>query len=269
MDTAALYESIQPRYAELRGQVAIVTGSGRGIGKGIAIRLAKEGMRVVITGRTVEQVEGTTAELRALGVQALAVTADIGQSAEVNRLFAETIAAYGAVDLLVNNAALVRRVHLFDVDEALLEQHLAVNIRGPYLCAWRAAEIMRAQGRGNIVNISSIGGQRAHWRGLPYDVTKGAMDAMTRAMSLDLAPLGIRMNAVAPGPIRTERTLPADDPANQALVGRVPMGRMGSVEEIGAVVAFLASSDSSYITGQIISVDGGVSVQLSPPGQPV
>ncbi len=269
MEAASLYESITPRYPELRGQVAIVTGSSRGIGKGIAFRLAREGMKVVINSRTSEAVEATAAELRSLGAEALAVPGDVGRTEDVNRLFQETLKAFGTVDLLVNNAADLRRLHFFEVDEALLDHQLADNIRGPYLCAQRAAEIMREHHQGNIVHISSVGGLRAHWRGLPYDVTKGAIDAMTRAMALELAAHGIRVNAVAPGAIRTERTLPPDHPHVQAVSQRVPLGRFGLPLEIGSVVAFLASPDASYITGQIIYVDGGITAQLSPPGQPL
>jgi len=269
METALLYEAALPRYPELRGRVAIVTGSGRGIGKGIAVRLAREGMKVVINSRTTEAVERTAAELRALGAEALAVPADVGRTEEVDSLFRETLSAFGTVDLLVNNAADLRRESFFDVDEALLDHQLAVNVRGAYLCAHRAAEVMRRAGRGNIVNISSVGGTRAQWRGLPYDVTKGAMDAMTRAMSLDLARLGIRVNAVAPGPILIEKSLPPDHPYAQAVAQRVPLGRYGLPLEIGAAVAFLASDEASYITGQIIYVDGGVTAQLSPPGQDI
>ena len=148
MDTRSLYESIHPRYPELSGQVAIVTGSSRGIGKGIATRLAREGMKVVINGRTPETVEAITAELRGLGADALAVLADVGQTEDINRLFAKTLQTFGSVDLLVNNAANIRRVHFFEVDEAFLDAQLTDNIRGPYLCAYRAAEAMRESGRG-------------------------------------------------------------------------------------------------------------------------
>jgi NAD(P)-dependent dehydrogenase (short-subunit alcohol dehydrogenase family) len=155
------------------------------------------------------------------------------------------------------------------VDESLLDSQLASNIRGPYMCAYRAAEVMREVGHGNIVHISSVGGLRAHWRGLPYDVTKGAIDAMTRAMALELAAYGIRVNAVAPGATRTERTPSPEHPRVQATSRRVPLGRFGLPLEIGAAVAFLASPDASYITGQVIYVDGGITVQLSPPDQPL
>lgn len=269
MDIATLYATIPARYPELRGRVAIVTGSSRGIGKGIALRLGREGMKVVINSRTAEAVAATTAELRALGIEALAVPADLGRTEEIDRLFAETLRAFGAVDVLVNNAADLRRVEFFEMDEELLDHQLAANIRGPYVASMRAARLMREQGRGSIIHISSVGGARAHWRGHPYDAAKGAIDAMTRAMAIELAPHGIRVNAVAPGPIRIERTPPSEHPAVQAVMGRVPIARYGTVLEIGAVVAFLASDDASFIVGQVIYVDGGLTAQLSPPGQPV
>lgn len=273
-ELASLYEAIRPRYPELMDQVAIVTGSSRGIGLGIALRLAREGMRVVVNGRSPEPVETAVAALRSLGASALAVPADVGRTSEVDRLFDTTLQAFGRVDLLINNAADVRRGRFFEIDEALLDTQLAGNIRGPYMCSYRAAEIMRQTGAGNIIHISSVGGLRAHWQGLPYDVTKGAIDAMTRAMSLELAAFGIRVNCIAPGAIynrlgRRHSDDPAQDPRAAAARERVPLGRLGTTLEIGSVAAFLASPDSSYITGQIIYVDGGLTAQLTPVGQPI
>ncbi len=269
MDTAALFASIRPRYPEFNGQVAVITGSSRGIGKGIAIRLAREGMRVVLNSWDGDELMHTRDELLALGATVHAVQADMRRDEDIERLFTEALDTFGALHLLVNNAADLRREHLFDATAALLDHQLAVNLRGPYLCAYRAAAIMRANQRGNIINISSVGGLRAHWAGLPYDVTKGAIDSMTRAMSLDLAREGVRVNAIAPGAIHVERSLPLDDPLSQAVAARVPMGRFGMPLEIGGVVTFLASDDANYITGQVIYVDGGITIQLSPPGQPL
>ena len=269
MDTQSLYESISPRYPELDGRVAIVTGSSLGIGRGIAIRLAREGMRVVVNGRTPEPVEMLAAELNSLGIETLAVPADVGRTEDVVRLFDETLRGFGTVDLLVNNAADLRREFFFDVDEPLIDDELASNIKGPLMCSRRAAEVMRDAGGGSIVHISSVGGLRAHQRGLPYDATKGALDAMTRVMGIELAAQGIRVNAVAPGAIYTSRWRPLDDPYVQAVAGRIPMARFGTPLEIGAVVAFLASDEAAYIAGQVIYVDGGMTAQLSPPGQPV
>ena len=268
-ELASLYESIRPRYPELAGQVAVVTGSSRGIGLGIALRLAREGMQVVVNSRSAADTESTAAALRSLGATALAVAADVGRTSDVDRLFDATLQAFGRVDLLINNAADLRRRRFFEVDEALLDAQLASNIRGPYLCSHRAAEIMRQTGGGNIIHISSVGGLRAHWPGLPYDMTKGAIDAMTRAMSLELASFGIRVNSIAPGPIYNRGGDPALGPWAAAARKRVPLARLGTTLEIGAVAAFLASPDSSYITGQIIYVDGGLTAQLTPAGQPV
>ena len=268
-ELASLYEAIRPRYPELANQVAIVTGSSRGIGLGIALRLAREGIRVVVNSRSPEQTEIAAAALRSLGATALAVPADVGRTSDANRLFDTTLEAFGRVDLLINNAADLRRARFFEIDEALLDAQLASNVRGPYLCSHRAAEIMRGAGGGNILHISSVGGLRAHWQGLPYDMTKGAIDAMTRAMSLELAGFGIRVNCIAPGPIYNRGGDPTLGPWAAAARKRVPLARLGTTLEIGAVAAFLASPDSSYITGQIIYVDGGLTAQLTPAGQPV
>jgi NAD(P)-dependent dehydrogenase (short-subunit alcohol dehydrogenase family) len=268
MTFAQLFQSIVPRYPELAGKVAIVTGSSRGIGQGIAMRLAREGMKVVINARTVEAVESTTAQLRALGADALAVPADLSESQGVERLMGEALHAYGSVHVLVNNAANLSRRYIFETDEDLLDNELATNIRGPYLCALRAAEAMRDAGAGSIIHISSVGGLRAHWRGLPYDVTKGAIDAMTRAMAIELAALGIRVNAIAPGATYT-RALEVPAEVDARTVDRIPAGRVGHPLDIGAAAAFLASDDASYIIGQVIYVDGGMTAQLSPAACPL
>lgn len=265
MDSKAQFEAIRPRYEELRGKVAVVTGSSRGIGKGIALRLAREGMKVVITSNVPEDVEQTAAELTQLGAEVLALTADLGEDGEMRRLIDATVTAFNAVDLLVNNAALLSRKHIFQVDEALLDAHLAVNIKAAYLGAQYAAEVMHARGtRGSIIQISSVGGLRAHWRGLPYDMTKGALDAMTRAMANELAQFGIRVNAIGPGAIDNGWVSRAGDGGIDALVERIPLLRIGTPQDIASMVAFLASDDASYITGQVIYVDGGITSQLSP-----
>lgn len=261
----SLYASIQPRYPELKGQVAVVTGSTKGIGRGIALRLGREGMRVVVNSRTATDVQATTAALQGLGINAIGVTADQARTEDVNRLIDETVRAFGTIDLLVNNAADLSRGHFFDVDEAWVDREFAANIKGPYLLAQRAAEIMRPRRSGNIVHISSVGGLRAHWAGLPYDVTKGALDAMTRAMGIELAAAGIRVNCIAPGAIYTEGWGPPDSPWLKDVAERIPLGRLGTPLEIGAAVAFLASTDASYIIGQIIYVDAGITSQLTPP----
>jgi 3-oxoacyl-[acyl-carrier protein] reductase len=205
----------------------------------------------------------------ALGVDLLAFPGDLSQAATIAQLFAQTEAHYGGVDLLVNNAAHLERRRLLDEHGDLLDLQLETNIRGPYLCSVHAANLMRAGNGGNIVHISSVGAFQAHWRGFPYDVTKGAINAMTWAMAIDLADYKIRVNAIGPGATRTYRTPPDDHPGVQRVAARIPLGRFGTTLELGAVVAFLASPEASYITGQVIYVDGGLTAQLTPKGEGV
>jgi 3-oxoacyl-[acyl-carrier protein] reductase len=224
-------------------------------------------MRVVIGDIDGSALSDTAAALRKLGKTVLPIEGDLSQPAAIRQLFEKTKEAFGGVDLLVNNAANLMRKRLLDEHDDLLELQLATNVRGPYLCASQAAGMMRDGGGGNIIHISSVGGIRAHWRGFPYDVTKGAIDSMTRAMAIDLAEYNIRVNAIGPGATRTRRTPPDDHPLVQEMSGRIPLGRFGLASEISSVVAFLASAEASYITGQVIYVDGGITAQLSPPGQ--
>jgi NAD(P)-dependent dehydrogenase (short-subunit alcohol dehydrogenase family) len=269
MDIAALYHSIQPCYPELNGQVAIITGSARGIGKGIALRLAREGMKVVVHGHIQEETEATASQLSSLGAQVLAVTANFRQEAEIYGMFDETTQAFGRLDLLVNNAAELGRGRIFEVGLSLLDGEISVNIKGAYLCSYRAAELMREAG-GNIINISSVGGLRAHWRGLPYDMTKGALDAMTRAMALELSKFGIRVNAIAPGLIlKDDAVYNREAGWQETVTKRIPLARTGNPQDIASGIAFLASHQASYITGQVIYIDGGITAQLSPPGQDI
>jgi len=262
---AALFASIRPRYPELMGKTALVTGSGRGIGQGIAVRLGREGMNLVVTSDVVEEVAATANGLQALGVRVLPVTADLARAEEIDSLFEQAQAAFGGVSLLVNNAADLRRGRLLEFNLDEFDSQIDVNIKGAYRCSLRAAEQMRAVNGGSLIHISSVGGLRAHWRGLPYDLTKGALDAMTRAMALDLAEYGIRVNAVAPGFTPRNKSLNSrQEEFRSKAIPRIPLHRAGTPLDIAAAVAFLASDDASYITGQILYVDGGITAQLSP-----
>lgn len=266
-EIADQFHALQPRHPDLMGKVAVVTGGAKGIGLGIVLRLTREGMRVAIADKDVESLSFNAAVLKHLGLPVLAVEGDLSQPDAIRHLFAKTGEKFGAVDLLVNNAANLQRKRLLEEHEELLALQLETNIRGPYLCSFHAAKLM-SQGQGGvIIHISSVGAIRAHWRGFPYDITKGAIDSLTRAMAVDLAEHNIRVNAIAPGATRTEKTPPAEDAIVQEVSQRIPLGRMGLVSEISSVAAFLASAEASYITGQIIYVDGGITAQLSPPGQ--
>ncbi len=261
------FQAISARYPEFKGKVAVVTGGAKGIGLGIALRLAREEMRVVIADIDEHALTLTASSLRDLGVEVLAFHGDVSKSKTISRLFKTTIETFERVDLLVNNAADLRRGRLLDSPVALLDHQLSSNIRGPYLCSYHAAKIMRANGGGNIIHLTSVGALRAHWNGFPYDATKGAINAMTRAMAIDLAEYNIRVNAIGPGVTRKEESTTQNRPINQEIIGRIPLQRAGTVAEMSSVVAFLASSEASYITGQVIYVDGGITAQLSPPGQ--
>jgi 3-oxoacyl-[acyl-carrier protein] reductase len=263
------YRLLVPRYPELQGQVAIVTGGAQGIGQGIVLRLAREGMRVVIGDIDEQALAHTVSALRDLGATVLSFHGDLSRPADIRRLFDRVAEAFASVDLLVNNAADLTRGRLLDMKEDLLDHQLATNVRGPYLCSYHAAKIMSAGSGGSIVHISSVGALRAHWKGLPYDVTKGAINALTRAMAVDLAEHNIRVNAIAPGAIRKLATTPTEARWMEEVVGRIPLHRLGLTADVSSMVAFLASPDASYITGQVVYVDGGITAQLSPPGQPL
>lgn len=254
------------RYPELHGRVAVVTGAAKGIGAGIAMRLAAEGMNVVAADIDAEALASTADALRGSGSGVLAHLGDVTVRADIDQLFDAAMETFGAVDVLVNNAAHLGRKRTLDEHDELLDLQLATNIRGPYLCSQRAAGIMRDAGQGSIVNISSVGALRAHHRGLPYDVTKGAINAMTMAMAVDLGMYGIRVNAVGPGVTTTHRSN-LDVASVEATSAGIPLRRYGSIADIAASVAFLASDEAGYITGQVIYVDGGITAQLSPEGQ--
>lgn len=270
MDIHQLFHSIRPRYSELAGQTALITGSARGIGRSIALRLTREGMNVILHGLSQDDLDATLQEFAALDIDVQGICTDFSEADGVTRLFEFVEAQQAPLALLVNNAASLRRV-AFDTDHTkLLDYQLMVNVRAPYQAAWHAAQMMQQSGAGNIINISSVGGVQAHWTGLPYDVTKGAIDTMTRAMALELAADNIRVNAIAPGAIvRNPPSTPEARAKFAAVAKRIPLQRYGTPLEIGAMVAFLASEEASYITGQIIYVDGGITSQLSPPGQPI
>ncbi len=240
----------------------IVTGAGRGIGRAVAERFGAEGASVVANdiGAHVDEVAQAISQA---GGQAFGVVADVSQKQDVDRLFDAAVERFGDVNVLVNNAGLVGESrHFLTGDEAWWDRVLDTNLKSVFLCAHRAASLMARRKGGSIISMSSGGATRAHRGNVAYDASKGGIEAFTRAVGLDLAPYGIRVNAVAPGSIQTG---PLTDEDARVRGQAIPLGRIGQADEIAAAVAFLASDDARYITGQTIVVDGGLlSQQRSP-----
>ncbi len=254
-------------HADLAGRTAVVTGGARGIGEGIARRFLAEGMRVLVADRHEEAIEAFLETHAATG-RALGVVADTSAIADIDRLFESVDTDLGGIDVLVNNAASMRQVEFLAEHEELLEEQVAVNLLGPYRMSQRAARRMRDAGGGSVIHISSVGALRAHRAGFPYDVTKGAMNALTVTMAVDLGKYGIRVNAIGPGLTHTWRTDGKDTPKYRSVASSVPLQRHGTVDDIAGAAAFLASDDAAYVTGQVLYVDGGMTAQLSTPPPP-
>jgi 3-oxoacyl-[acyl-carrier protein] reductase len=236
-------------------KAVLVTGAGHGIGQAVAERFGQEGARVAVN-----DLHLTRAEEVAKGVPgAMAVAADVSDKAQVDAMFDRVLESFGTIDVLVNNAGDIHSArHLLEGDEAWWDHLLDVNLKGAFLCSLRAAHIMARKGSGVILHMSSGGATRAHRGNVAYDASKGGIEAMTRAMALDLAPYGVRVNAVVPGLIRTYDI----DDATAAERGKVvPMGRLGDPEDLAGPTVFLATDDARYITGTCLVVDGGVLVQ--------
>ena len=244
------------------GMVVLVTGAGHGIGRAVAERFGQEGARVVVND-VAPTADAVAQAIAAAEGEAIGVVADVSRKADVDRLFDTALDRFSDVNVLVNCAGLVNESrHFFDGDEAWWDRVLDVNLKGVYLCSDRAARLMARRKGGTIISMSSGGATRAHRGNVAYDASKGGIEAFTRAAALDLAPYGIRVNAIAPGSILT--TLLSEQEQRER--GKtVPLGRLGTPEEIAAGVAFLASDDARYITGHTLPVDGGLlSQQRSP-----
>lgn len=244
-------------------KVVIVTGAAGGIGRAIAQRFGSEGAHVVVNDVNAAGAEATAQAIIAAGGSALAGVADVSNKSQVDRLFDLTLERFGTVDVLVNNAGLVNvERHFLEGDEEWWDRVLSVNLKGVFLCSHRAAYTMARRHQGVIINMSSGGASRSHRGMAAYDAAKGGMEALTRAMALDLAPYGIRVNALAPGSIDTQGM---DPEAKRERGVTVPLGRVGEPEDLAGPVAFLASDDARYITGHVLAVDGGlISQQRSP-----
>jgi len=245
---------------KLMGKKAIVTGSSRGIGRAIALDLAQEGADVVVNyHKRGEKAEEVAEEIRSMGRKVLVAKADISDISSVRRMIAETIKEFDRIDILVNNAGIVHKAPMEAVSEEIWDGVMNVNLRGAFLCCKYAGEQMIRQGEGNIINISSIAGFMPEINLGAYSVSKAGLIMLTQLLALEWARYNIRVNAVCPGPIETELIGEAFDTSEllEARTEGVPIRRFGRPEEVAKLVSFLASDDSSNITGEHIVIDGG------------
>ena len=244
---------------EKHPKTAVVSGGSRGIGRLIARELSAAGMRVVLTCReNLERAEQTAAELRESGGEALALVADVRDTAAVKMLADRVAADYGGADVLVNNAGVIQDALLPFMTEKDWDYVLDTDLKGAFRMTKALLRPMLHRGWGRIINIVSVSGISGHAGQANYSAAKGGLIAMTKALALELAKRGITVNAVAPGLVATEIIAHLKEDEVRELLGRIPMGRFGKPEEIAAVVGFLASERSSYVTGQVWRVDGGM-----------
>jgi len=245
---------------KLKNKVAIVTGASKGIGKGIAVRFAKEGASVVLASRTLSVLEEGVREIKALGGEAAAISVDVRNVESINDLVKKAVDRYGRLDLLVNNAGITMGGPSEDLSPDDWRAALETDLFSVFYASQAAARVMMPQGGGNIINISSVNGILAAPRRAAYCASKAAVNELTKVLAIEWADRKIRVNAIAPGYVRTELV---EDVINKgaisldAILRRTPQGRIGEVEDIASLAVYIASEESAYMTGSIVNIDGG------------
>ena len=242
---------------DLSGRAALVTGANTGIGQAIAIALAEAGADVALAGRS--EPGETLARIAATGRSAVSIAADLGSIEPVGRAVGEALAALGRLDILVNNAGIIRRDDLLEFSEADWDAVIDTNLKSVFFLSQAAARHMAGRGSGKIVNIASLLSFQGGIRVPSYAAAKSGVAGLTKAMANELAPMGVQVNAIAPGYIATNNTtaLRADETRNRQILERIPAGRWGRPEDIAGAAVFLASPASDYVTGHVLAVDGG------------
>lgn len=245
----------------LAGRVAVVTGSARGIGRAIAIGYAREGASVVIVDKLcADRANGPLQEIRSAGGKAIFVEADVSNPEDHEKLITATVREFGRLDVLVNNAGIALHESVLDATPDTWEQIMGVNLRGAYFLSSKAAEIMAGNGGGKIINVSSVHDSKPLRERAVYAISKGGVAMMTKSLALELAEKNICVNSISPGAVATEMNHPtlSDPVKREKLISRIPLRRIATPEEIVGAAVFLASSESNYVTGTTIYVDGGL-----------
>ncbi len=242
---------------DLTGKAVVVTGSGRGIGKAIAEKLVSLGARVVISDVDSEVAEATAQEIRSKGGEAVSFPANVAVEEEAHNLIEACVKEFGAIHILVNNAGITRDTLLLRMKKEQWDQVLSVNLTGIYLCTQGAFKHMMKQKGGVIINIASIAGQGGNFGQTNYAASKAGVIGFTKSVAQEGASRGIRCNAIAPGLVKTRMTDAIPDKIRTEMVEKIPLGRMGEPDDVANGVAFLASDAASYITGQVLSINGG------------
>ena len=247
--------------SEIVTRSAIVTGGGKGIGRAVCLALAEQGVNVAVNYAGSQSAAEETAVLcREKGVQAMAVQADVAQADQVEALFAKATEAFGRLDILVNNAGITRDNLIVRISEEDFDAVLSTNLKGAFLCCKKAARLMMRQRTGRIVNISSVVGLRGNPGQANYCASKAGLIGLTKSLAKELSSRHVTVNAVAPGFIDTDLTRVLPEAARHAILRQVPLGTFGHPEDVAAAVAFFASEQAGYITGQVLCVDGGMAM---------
>jgi len=242
----------------LRGKVAVVTGASRGIGKAIALKLATEGADVVVTATSLEGAQMTADEIIRMGGKALAFKVNVADTAEVAVLYAKAVETFGRVDILVNNAGITRDGLMLRMKDEDWDAVIDVNLKGAFACTREAVKLMSKARYGRIVNITSVVGEMGNAGQANYAASKAGMIGLTKATAREFSSRNITVNAIAPGFIETDMTDVLSEKVKEGLIQQIPMGRLGSGDDVANAVFFLVSGMGDYITGQVLSVNGGM-----------
>jgi NAD(P)-dependent dehydrogenase (short-subunit alcohol dehydrogenase family) len=245
----------------LEGKVALVTGAGKNLGKEVALSFAEAGADVVVASRTLSEVEKTAEEIRKLGRKALALFIDVKNLSQVEEVAKRIISEFGRIDILVNNATARSHKSLIDVSETEWRNVLDTNLTGTFFCCKAVVPFMIRQKSGRIINISSRAGFRGRANLSAYCSSKGGVNQLTRALALELAPYNILVNGIAPGLLNTDRYPKTPPEVKEQRTAKIPLKRVAELSEIAPLVLYLATEASSYVTGEVILIDGGTAAQ--------